>query len=111
MNPELIGERKYTQSVKSLNGVWVLMQKNTIYAVESESGKGIGTWTSRDDAMKFSKQLKMTELSAVFVPLDMFLAGWLTSADMNITEIMAAPRYGFPALTYSSEEFVNAFKT
>jgi hypothetical protein len=111
MNPELIGERQYVQSLLRLAGVWVLMRGNAVYLQKSERGNCIRTWISKDDAVKFSTKLDEVDLSGIFVPLDVFLSGWLTSKDMNITEIMASPRYGFPALTYSREEFVNAFKT
>ncbi len=53
----------------------------------------------------------MDDLKGIFVPLKVFVNGWLLKEDLNITEVMASPRHGFPALTYTAQEFINAVKT
>jgi hypothetical protein len=111
MNQELIGERKYIQSVQDQDGVWVLMKANTAYAVVGDGGNSVGTWNSLEDADDFAIGLKMDGLKGIFVPLNVFVKGWLLKEELNITEIMASPRHGFPALTYTAQEFINAVKT
>lgn len=111
MNLEFIGERQYLQSVQEQDGVWVLMKESTAYAVSGDQGKSVGTWNSLEDADEFSIGLEMDGLTGIFVPLDVFVNRWLLKENLNITEIMASPRHGFPALTYTAQEFINAVKT
>ncbi len=111
MNLELIGERRFIQSIQDQNGVWVLMKENTVYAVRGDTGESVGTWNSLADADEFSNGLEMDDLKGIFVPLKVFVNGWLLKEDLNITEVMASPRHGFPALTYTAQEFINAVKT
>lgn len=111
MNLELIGERQYIESALAQQGLWVLMKENTVYSVQSDDGNNLGTWNSQEDAAAFARGIGRGELKPVFVPLDIFTDSWLKSTEMNFTEIMTSPRHDFPALAYTAQELLHAFKT
>ena len=87
------------------------MKDNSLYTLSTDGANSLATWGSIEQATRFSRDLEQPELKSIFVPLDLFLNNWLTSSVMRITEILASPKYGQPALTYRAQEFVDAVKT
>lgn len=110
MNIELIGEKKYMHSILNQKGLWVLMKDNSLYTITAEEGNAVATWDSESKAIDFSNKLN-EKMKSMFVPLDLFLNKWLSSTEMNITEILASPKHNIAALTYTTSEFINAAKT
>ncbi len=105
MNVEIIGDRDFIRSVQEHDGVWVLFFKQEAYMLELEAGRALPVWVSAKSAEIFSTTLKQNNLSPVFVPLDNLLGqGWLKSSKLKIIEVLASPKYGQQALTYTVGE-------
>ncbi|MGI1678673.1 MAG: hypothetical protein K6L75_08085 [Cellvibrionaceae bacterium] len=108
---ELIGEASYVKSVKEAGGVWILMEENKLYSTKAENGNNLFTWTSQEEAEAFAVKTKHKKLSGVFAPIEIILNSWLISESMQIVEVSACPRQGISTLTYTSEEYLETFKT
>jgi len=112
MNVEIIGDREFIGSVKAQDGVWVLMEGQSLYALPAEGGRDLPVWSSAEKAEVFAENLNQNGLSPVFIPMNSFLgAVWLDSSDLKIVDVLASPRYGQESLTYTVEELRAKLKT
>ncbi|MDQ2076922.1 hypothetical protein [Marinimicrobium sp. ABcell2] len=112
MNVEIIGDREFIRSVRESDGAWVLYSEKAVYFLKVEGGIALPIWTSRQNAKDFSIGLERRGLSPVFVPLDYLLGNaWLGSQTLNILEVLASPRHGQQALTYTAGELSEKLKT
>jgi hypothetical protein len=112
MNIEIIGDRDFIRSAQENEGVWVLLAGQALYALPVDGGKALPVWLSAADAESFARNLSSDGLSPVFVPMKAFLgAAWLESASQQIIDVLASPRYGHDALTYTADELRAKLKT
>ncbi len=112
MNVEVIGDQDFIRSVREHDGVWILLSKQEAYMLESEGGRALPVWVSAKSAETFSAALKQLNVSPVFVPLNNLLGkGWLKSSELKIIEVLASPKYGQQALTYTVGELSEKLKT
>jgi len=112
MKVEAIGDRDFIRSVQEHDGAWVLLSGQAAYTLAVEGGIALPIWTSLQNAKSFSDNLGSSGFSPVFVPLDYLLGeGWLGSSKLNIIEVLASPKYGQQALTYTVGELCAKFKT
>lgn len=107
MTVEMIGEKEYLEAISSNQELWVLMRDQQVYLVKSETGNAIATWHRKENAEEFNEQANL-EMLAVSIPIHLFKGTWLKSPQYGITEIIASPRYGFPGLTFTKTELLNA---
>jgi hypothetical protein len=112
MTVELIGDRKFIHTIRGQDGVWVLLTGKEVYALPAECGKALPVWASSDEAEGFARKLNhQNNWSPVFVPLSNFLGtAWLASPAFQITDVLASPKYGHEALTYSAAELYAKLK-
>jgi hypothetical protein len=112
MKVEAIGDRNFIHSVQEYDGVWVLFSGQTAYMLQVEGGRALPVWVSSQSAEKFSGNLKQSGLSSVFVPLESLLGqGWFGSPALEIVEVLASPKHGQQALTYTVIELSEKLKT
>ena len=111
MSIEVFGDREFVESVQELDGVWVLFAGKSAYALPSQSGRALPVWSSHEKAEFFAQNLYGLNLAPVFVPLSIFLgAAWLGSSSLNISDVLASPKYGQESLTFTSDEIRNKFR-
>jgi hypothetical protein len=111
MSIELIGERAYSNSIKEAQGAWLLMEKQAIFLLKEDQGNALPTWATKKEADNFSKDIEGSNLKPVFFPLSSLLHGILSKTEYQLVAVLASPRYGEPALTYSKEEYFHEFNT
>ena len=111
MNVELIGDRDFIRSVQEHGGVWLLLAGQALYALPMEGDRALPVWVSATEAESFAQNLSGNVFSPVFVPVDAFLgAAWLGSSSLQIIDVLASPRYGHEALTYTADELCAKLK-
>lgn len=108
---ELIGDKKYVNSVIESNGLWVLMSNGSVYMLKASTGFALPTWTSKDEAAGFCNSAKIDNFKPAFIPLPTFVEAWLESNQLDVVEVLASPKYNFDALSYNKDELVAKFKT
>ncbi len=111
MSIELIGERAYSDSIRKAQGVWILMEDRAIYVLKENQGNALATWASQADADTFSQKVEDRSLKSAFFPLSSLLHSILNNDEYKVVSVLASPRYGVPALTYSKSEFLSEFNT
>ncbi len=112
MNVEVIGDKEFIHSVQEHDGAWVLFSEQAIYMLEVEGGRALPVWVSFQSAESFSGNLKRSGLSPVFVPLENLLGqGWFSSPALKIVEVLASPKHGQQALTYTVGELSEKLRT
>lgn len=112
MNVELIGDRDFIRSVQEQEGIWVLLVGQALYALPMDGGRALPVWLSAAEAESFAQNLSGNGLSPVFVPMSAFLGdAWLGSSSLQIIDVLASPRYGHEALTYTADELCAKLKT
>jgi len=111
MKIEVLGDKKYIDTITSNDGVWVLMSGSSMYMLKAESGNALPTWMSKEEADEFKVKARLTDVSPIFAPLSTFIGVWLKSNQLQISEIVASPNYGADALSYTKEELVEKFTT
>jgi hypothetical protein len=112
MSVEVFGDREFIDSVQESDGVWTLLSGGAAYVLSPETGRVLPVWPSQESAALFASSLGRIDLSPVFIPLDKFLGfAWLGSPSMGISDVVASPRFGYEALTYTAEEIRAKFRT
>lgn len=112
MNVEIIGDRDFIRSAQEHDGVWVLLAGQALYALPMDGGRALPIWLSATEAESFAQNLSGDGFSPIFVPMNVFLgAAWLGSASLQIIDVLASPKYGHEALTYTADELRAKLKT
>ena len=112
MNVEIIGDHDFIRSVQEHGGVWLLLAGQALYALPVDGGRALPVWHSAAEAEIFAQNLNGNVFSPVFVPVHTFLgAAWLGSSSLQIIDVLASPRYGHDALTYTADELRAKLKT
>jgi hypothetical protein len=112
MSVEVFGDREFIESVQESDGVWALLSGRAAYVLSPDTGRALPVWSSQESAALFASSLGRIDLSPVFIPLDLFLdLAWLGSPCMGISDVVASPRFGHEALTYTTEEIRAKFRT
>ena len=109
MNIEFIDEKKYSESIKITEGVWLLMFGNGVYAIPNETGDTLFTWANEEDAESFASSLSEQELKPVFFPLTSLFGGVLGDPNTGLNAVAVSARFGVPALTFDKEEYCEKF--
>lgn len=110
MSIEVIGSQQFIESIKAEGGAWALMSGNAVYTVKADTGNSLPVWVSELEAENFVVKAKPGEFVPVFVPISNIVNIWLASAQMKIVSVVASPKIEFPSLTYTSGEFLDAFR-
>ena len=110
MNIEPIGEKRFIDSLRKSQALWVAWHDRSVLVVPaSESGNAIYTWSERDKAEAFIPTIIEHDCRPVEVPLRTFCELWLSNEAMNIQEILADPAPELSEfLTFSRSEFLSS---
>ncbi len=87
------------------------MENRSIYLLNEDKGNVLATWASEADANAFSQKIEGKNLKSVFFPFNSLFYGILNKIEYKVVSVLASPKYGVPAFTYSKEEFLGEFNT